>query len=151
MKTTRFVSKTPGETEQIAADLATRIPTGSVIALSGPLGSGKTVFVRGFAAACGVSATVSSPTYTLIHEYPGSRTIFHIDLYRLETVDAVESLDLAACWEQESLTLIEWAERATGLLPENTIYITLSQGEKPQWRAILLEEPMLQPDRKGQP
>jgi tRNA threonylcarbamoyladenosine biosynthesis protein TsaE len=84
-----------------------------IVGLKGDLGAGKTQFVRGVAAGVGASDRVHSPTFALINEYlTGQMPIFHIDLYRLETVDAILSAGLEEFFQQkEGVTLIEWFER----------------------------------------
>lgn len=100
-----------------AKQLATSLPKGSVIALSGDLGAGKTTFVKGI---CGAA---TSPTFTLIHEYPGP--VYHIDLYRLDTPDQALAIGIEDYLNSDGLTLIEWAERIPGLLPSHSKHVQL--------------------------
>ncbi len=80
-----FISNSPAETKQFARDLANEIQPGSVLALKGNLGAGKTQFVKGLVAGLGSDAIVASPTFTIIHEYSGGRLpIYHFDFFRLE-------------------------------------------------------------------
>ena len=83
-------SSSPGETEAIAARLARELVVGDVVAVSGELGSGKTTFVRGACRALGVTAPVTSPTYTIGHRYEGHPDVSHLDLYRFTDVSAAE-------------------------------------------------------------
>ena len=98
---------------------------GSVIALHGELGSGKTTFVKGLAAALGVPDLVTSPSFSLVNEYEGRVRLFHVDLYRLQGPQEVELLDLETILAAGGITVIEWAERGEGLLPEGTLHITV--------------------------
>ena len=102
------------ETQQIACDLATRLKAGAVLLLEGPLGAGKTAFVRGLAAGLGIDpAEVSSPTFTLVHEYRGGRlTLYHVDLYRLERT-ASDDLGLEELGVTDGVLAIEWPDRLT--------------------------------------
>ena len=101
---------------------------GSVVALSGPLGSGKTVFVKGMAAALGVSPSeTTSPTFTIINEYVGSLPLYHIDLYRLEDTVAILELGLEEYFEGDGIVAVEWPERARFLLPRQTIAVTFER------------------------
>src|SRR6266516_2849771 len=87
-------SRSPEETERIAGELAAELEVGDVVTVSGELGSGKTTFVRGACRALGVTAPVTSPTFTIGHRYPGDPDVSHLDLYRVVGVDAEEWGDL---------------------------------------------------------
>ena len=108
----KLVSHSEEETTAVARELAARLTAGTVLLLSGDLGAGKTAFVRGLAQGLGVDPEeVSSPTFTLVHEYRGGRlTLFHADLYRLERADTedlgLEDADVAA-----GILAVEWPER----------------------------------------
>lgn len=112
-------TRSPAATGELGRRLAERLRPGDCLALTGPLGAGKTALVRGIAAGLGVadSRMVSSPTYVLVQEYPGRVPIFHIDLYRMvrpaeELADLGLDEMLAA-----GVVLIEWADRAADSLP----------------------------------
>ncbi|HHC25256.1 MAG TPA: tRNA (adenosine(37)-N6)-threonylcarbamoyltransferase complex ATPase subunit type 1 TsaE [Desulfobacterales bacterium] len=100
------------ETHLLGKKIGEAIPPGTVIALTGDLGSGKTAFVQGLARGLDVPAGyyITSPTYTLINEYPGRCPLFHIDLYRLEE-DDFEEIGLFELLHGEGVTAIEWADR----------------------------------------
>jgi tRNA threonylcarbamoyladenosine biosynthesis protein TsaE len=106
------------ETAAVAHELAASLKAGDVILLSGNLGAGKTAFVRGLAAGLGVDPEeVSSPTFTLVHEYRGGRLmLYHADLYRLETV-ATEDLGLEEMGVADGVLAIEWPDRLAHALP----------------------------------
>lgn len=104
------VTRSEAETAAIGARLAQTLKPGSVIHLFGDLGAGKTVFVRGLASGLGLDPDeVSSPTFTLIQEYRGPVTLFHVDLYRLAGTE-VPDLELDAL-AAEGIVAIEWADR----------------------------------------
>ena len=106
------VTRSQEETERLAETMAAGLGAGDVLLLSGPLGAGKTAFVRGLARGLGVDPDeVSSPTFTLVHEYRGGRLrLFHADLYRLGTTDA-EDLGLDELGVRDGVLAIEWPDR----------------------------------------
>jgi tRNA threonylcarbamoyladenosine biosynthesis protein TsaE len=113
METTR----TPEETEALAAALAERLRPGDVVTVAGELGSGKTTFVRGACAALGVREHVTSPTYTIGHRYHGDRgEVSHLDLYRFAGVSAAEWGALEPYFE-DAIAFVEWPEAGEGVLP----------------------------------
>lgn len=130
-------------TRALGARLATLLPPGSVIALNGTLGAGKTRFVQGLALAAGVPAdAVLSPTYTLIHEYPlpsgaAVEKIYHLDAYRVRDEDEFWELGVEELYEQPAWVIIEWAERVPRCLPQEFLEIQL-QETGPQTRAAKL-------------
>ena len=114
-----IVSESEQQTRSIASALARDLAMGSVLLLSGDLGAGKTAFVRGLAEGLGIDADeVTSPTFTLVHEYRGGRLpLIHIDLYRLDRADLDEiglDQDLAAT----GIIAVEWAERLSRSIPD---------------------------------
>ena len=121
-------SRSEQETEDFAAVLAETLPPGTVIALHGDLGAGKTVFSRGFARGLGITEPVSSPTYTIIQEYPVAkgRWFFHLDLYRIENSASALAFGVNEYLEEPTaFTLIEWPERIADILPPHTIHVHL--------------------------
>ena len=108
----------------MAETIASGLPPGAVLALHGPLGSGKTTFAKGVASALGVTEVITSPSFSLVHEYTDGRLpLYHVDLYRVQGTEEAELLDLAAYIYGSGITVIEWAERATELLPAHTRHI----------------------------
>ena len=112
------VTHSEDETATVARELAAIVQAGDVILLSGNLGAGKTAFVRGLAAGLGIDPEeVSSPTFTLVHEYRGGRlTLYHADLYRLDRV-ATEDLGLEEMGVADGVLAIEWPDRLSHALP----------------------------------
>jgi tRNA threonylcarbamoyladenosine biosynthesis protein TsaE len=113
----QFTTHSEDETADVARTLAADLKPGAVMLLSGQLGAGKTAFVRGLAAGLGIDPEeVSSPTFTLVHEYRGGRlTLYHADLYRLEETTA-EDLGLEEKAVAEGVLAIEWPDRLTRTL-----------------------------------
>ncbi len=122
-------TNSPEETWTLAAELAEELGAGTVIALHGDLGAGKTCFIQGFAAALGIDEPITSPTYTLIGEYEGSLPLHHIDLYRLSGPEEALGLGLEEYFDVNGITAIEWAERAEGLLPPDLLHIQIDANE----------------------
>ena len=113
----------PQETEALGARLGAQLRSGDVVALSGELGAGKTVFTRGLAEGAGAGGHVASPTFTLIREYHGRVTVFHADLYRLDTPAQLVDIGLEEILDDDGVTVIEWAEKARHLLPAEYLWI----------------------------
>jgi tRNA threonylcarbamoyladenosine biosynthesis protein TsaE len=107
-----FISHSPAETEALGENWGRTTERGLVIGLSGDLGAGKTQLVKGLARGLGITARVHSPTFTLINEYAGGRlTLFHLDLYRLETREQIVAAGLEDFLQPDGVAVIEWWER----------------------------------------
>ena len=114
-----FISNSPAETDAIGRQLAERIDVGAVLALKGELGSGKTLFVKGLVAGLGSSAEVTSPTFTIVHEYRGGRLpVYHFDFFRLEDSQSLARLGLDDYFFGDGVSVIEWADRFPEFIPE---------------------------------
>lgn len=121
------VSRSEAETEILAARLANVLEPGTVVALVGNLGAGKTRLVRAVALALGVdSRAVASPTFVLVHEYEGRLPVFHFDIYRLR--DAADFLELGAdeYFSAGGVCFVEWADRVESFLPPDHVLIEIS-------------------------
>lgn len=136
-----FISRSPQQTAAFAGRVAALLRPGAVLALYGVLGSGKTCFVRGLAAALDITTPVTSPTYTLIHEYPSTPPLYHMDLYRIAAPDALYTLGLEEYFEGGGITVIEWAERAEPLLPAHTLRLYFEVQQTPEIHIITAKEP----------
>lgn len=123
--------------EALAATLAGELPTHAVIRLEGPLGAGKTTFVRAFARARGATVAATSPTYTIAHRYPGpSGDVWHLDCYRLRDPESAADLD----WEElvsAHALLVEWPERAGAWLPPATCTVSLDHVDETHRRVTV--------------
>jgi tRNA threonylcarbamoyladenosine biosynthesis protein TsaE len=114
-----------GETQSLAEKIGALLPAGVVIALTGDLGSGKTTFVQGLARGLQVPAEyyITSPTFTLINEYPGRLPLHHVDLYRIGHPEEADDIGLFDMMHGDGVTVIEWAERIQSELPEKKLQI----------------------------
>ncbi len=124
-----YVSGSPEETRALGEALGRHVRAGDLIALIGELGSGKTVFVGGLARGLGVdpAAHVSSPTFTIMHRYPGRLPLYHIDLYRIDTPEAFATVGLDDYLEGDGIAAVEWAEHGWGMLPSERLIVQLRQ------------------------
>ena len=141
-----LASGSASQTERIAAALAARLAAGDVVTVSGELGAGKTTFVRGACRARGVTAPVTSPTFTIGHRYVGGEVdISHLDLYRFTGVSAAEWADLEPYFE-DALVFVEWPEAGAASLPEIRVAVTLDHAGGDERRIVLAspDEALLQ-------
>ena len=121
-------------------ELAKEVHAGSVLALKGELGSGKTLLTKGLVAGLGSSAPVSSPTFTIMHEYQGGRLpVYHFDFFRLENMEAAARLGLEEYFLGDGVSVIEWADRLPDLIPEQARWISFEIRSETQ-RAIAFRE-----------
>jgi tRNA threonylcarbamoyladenosine biosynthesis protein TsaE len=129
-----IISNSPEETEAAGRRLALTLRKGAVVALIGDLGAGKTHFTKGLVEALGGdSAGVTSPTFTLVHEYrEGSLPVFHFDFYRLEEASELRNTGWEEYLLEDGVVVVEWAERFPSVLPEGTVYVRFSIGEGDQ-------------------
>jgi tRNA threonylcarbamoyladenosine biosynthesis protein TsaE len=120
-----FISNSSAETEAIARRLADDLVAGSVLALKGELGSGKTLFTQGLVASLESDAAVTSPTFTIVHEYQGGRLpVYHFDFFRLENRESAAQLGLDEYFFSNGVSVIEWADRFPELIPEQARWIS---------------------------
>jgi tRNA threonylcarbamoyladenosine biosynthesis protein TsaE len=118
-------SKSVEDTRAVAAVVASFARQGDIILLVGELGVGKTAFAQGFARQLGVTAPVTSPTFTLVHRYAGDVVLNHVDVYRLDRLSEVTDLGLSEMLD-EGVTLIEWGDAVTPALPADFLEVRLS-------------------------
>jgi len=112
-------TETVGEGEKLGCTLK----PGTVIALFGELGAGKTAFTRGIALGLGIGASVSSPTFTIVNEYPGDIPLFHFDMYRLESENELFDIGWDDYHDRGGVCVVEWSEKVPGAFSPDTIII----------------------------
>jgi len=135
-----FISNSPAETEAIGRRFAEDVGVGSILALQGELGSGKTLFTKGFAAGVGSNATVSSPTFTIVHEYRDGRLpLYHFDFFRVEDRQSLARLGLDDYFFGDGVSVIEWADRFPEFVPNQARWIRFEIKSENQ-RAIIFQE-----------
>ena len=122
----QITTRTPDETQKLGKTIGKWIEYPLVIGLSGDLGSGKTAFVQGLAEGLEVPGQyyITSPTFTLINEYPGRLPLFHIDLYRLDDSSDLQDIGLDELLYDQAVFAIEWAEKMSGDLPAGHLAMT---------------------------
>ena len=118
----KYTSRSIDDTMELAENIESEKFPGMVICLEGELGSGKTVFVKGFAKGLGITETITSPTFTLIKEYnSGEMPLYHMDVYRIEESDG--TIGFADYFNKDAVSIIEWAEMIKEELPEERLEI----------------------------
>jgi tRNA threonylcarbamoyladenosine biosynthesis protein TsaE len=130
-----FISNSPAETEQFGREFARKITQRDVLALKGELGAGKTEFVKGIAAGLASKDQITSPTFTLIHEYSGRLPIYHFDFFRIEDRQSAERLGLDDYFFGDGVSVIEWADKFPELIPERATWFSFETRSETQ-RAI---------------
>jgi tRNA threonylcarbamoyladenosine biosynthesis protein TsaE len=133
-------SRSPEATEAVGAQLAESLEPGDVVALTGELGAGKTCFTQGLARGLGVAGHAVSPTFALVHEYRGRVPVHHVDAYRTSSLTEVLDLGLEELFDGEGVTVVEWADKLSPLLPPRTIHVHIEGvGDEP--RVITIRRP----------
>ncbi len=134
-----FISNSPAESRALGRRLAADAGAGSVLALQGELGSGKTLFTKGFVAGMGSKAAVSSPTFTIVHEYRDGRLpVYHFDFFRVKDRQSLARLGLDDYFFGDGVSVIEWADRFAEFIPEQARWIAFEIRSKNQ-RAITFQ------------
>jgi tRNA threonylcarbamoyladenosine biosynthesis protein TsaE len=121
-------TRSPEETRIIGAALAPTLLPGDVISLSGDLGAGKTMLVQGLAAALGVQTRVTSPSFTIVHEYEARYPIVHLDIYRLNSFQELLDLGFEDYLDPKAIVLLEWGTAVEPLLPRSHLRVELWRG-----------------------
>ena len=109
-----IITHSEAETEAAGATFARSLPDGAVVAFYGELGSGKTAFVRGMARGMDIDAVVNSPTFTIVNEYVGPRSLFHFDMYRLGSADELFDIGWEDYLSRGGVCAVEWSENVAG-------------------------------------
>jgi len=135
----QFITHSVEETERCGEALAASLHGGEVLAYTGDLGMGKTAFTRGLARGLGYLGRVTSPTFTIVNEYEGKIPLFHFDMYRLNSSDDLFDIGWEDYLSRGGICAVEWSERVSDALPDDTIYIEISRHETENtWRTITI-------------
>ena len=133
-------SESERETEALGEELVRRMAPGTVVAFTGDLGAGKTAFVRGMARGLGITARVTSPTFTIVNEYEGGRCpLFHFDMYRLSSADELFDIGWEDFLRRGGICAVEWSENIVDALEPDTVRIDIRRGRSDGARIITVE------------
>lgn len=122
-----FLSESVTMTEEYGKQLATELKGGTVLAMFGGMGMGKTALVRGVAAGLGLAAEVSSPTFALVHDYGGQPPLVHFDMYRVTGWEDLYSTGFFDYLDAGAILVVEWSENIVSALPEDAIRLHISR------------------------
>lgn len=134
-----YKSCSVNDTESFAADLAKNLKPGTVLALFGGMGMGKTAFTRGLAKGLGIDAHVCSPTFAIVNDYGGNPPLAHFDMYRVETWDDLYSTGFFDYIDNGYILSVEWSENIENALPPDAVRITIHRTENEDERIIDVE------------
>lgn len=141
-KVVEVVSHSREETMALGRELAGELQPPCLVLLKGDLGSGKTTLAKGIVAGLGAAREeeVTSPSFTLVHEYGGDRKVFHVDLYRIENSRELATLGLEELWSEDAIVIVEWGEKLWDNAPAPSVIIRLEHTSREE-RRITVERP----------
>src|SRR5512139_293851 len=145
-----FSSDSPGDTLEIARALGEVLVPGDVVALTGDLGAGKTLFCKGVGEALGVPPDrIVSPSFVIATEHRGRLPFTHVDVYRLGSLREAEEIGLSETFSGDGVCVVEWAEKVTELLPTDCIRVTftVSDGDRRSIEVAVPDQPRFEPFR----
>ena len=129
----KLTTTSPEATDAAGERLGATLGPGDVVALTGELGAGKTVFVQGLVRALGVTSGATSPTFVLVNEYRGRLPVHHVDAYRTQSLGELLDIGVAELLSSDGVTIVEWAEKLLPLLPSGTIEVRIAGvGDEPR-------------------
>lgn len=134
-----YLTNGPEETEALGERLARRLEAGAVVAYTGDLGAGKTAFTRGLARGLGIEDAVTSPTYTIVNEYPGKIPLFHFDMYRLSSSEDLFDIGWEDYLARGGVIAVEWSERVDDVLEDALKVVIHRDPECDDGRRITIE------------
>ena len=135
-----FHSTSESQTEKIGEDFARALPGGTVVAMYGDLGAGKTAFVRGMARGMGIGCRVSSPTFTIVNEYLGERELIHFDMYRLSSADELFDIGWEDYLARGAVCAVEWSENVQDAFWGDEIVVRIEKTGENERRITIGEE-----------
>jgi tRNA threonylcarbamoyladenosine biosynthesis protein TsaE len=133
------VTHSAAETGALAARLGAIVRAGDVVVLAGERGAGKTVFAKGIAIALGITEPVVSPSFTIVREYDGPLPLVHVDVYRIDHLQELHDLGFDDLIGTDAVTVVEWGDRVTALLPADRLDIAIGPGVDDDDRVVTIE------------
>ena len=135
-----YRTESAAQTEALGRELGAKLRPGSVVAFRGGLGMGKTAFTRGLARGLGCTGRVTSPTFTIVNEYRGKIPLFHFDMYRLDSSDALFDIGWEDYLDRGGICAVEWSEQVAEALPLDTVRVSIARcPDHEDWRSITIE------------
>lgn len=139
-----FVTHSEEETLQLGQKIGQVIKAGTVISLEGDLGTGKTALTKGIAQALGITEPITSPTFTLVNTYEGTKILHHFDVYRVTDPEELYTIGWEEYLDPEAITVVEWGDLFPELLPPDTLHIRISRNESDtEGRTITIERQVI--------
>ena len=135
-----YISESEQDTERIGEEFSNSLPDGTVVAMYGDLGAGKTAFVRGMARGMGLDCRVSSPTFTIVNEYLGKRELIHFDMYRLSDADELFDIGWEDYLNRGAVCAVEWSEKVDDAFFGDEIVVRIEKLGDSRRRIIIEEE-----------
>ncbi len=135
----QYISHSVSDTEALGQALAQKLRPNTVVACRGGLGMGKTALTRGIARGLGYSGRVTSPTFTIVNEYLGKTPLFHFDMYRLDSSDALFDIGWEDYLDRGGVCVVEWSENVADALPRDAVVVSFARGTDDNERIITVE------------
>lgn len=126
-KSLELMTVSVSKTQELAEKIGGSLKEGDIILLTGDLGAGKTSFTIGLAKGLGIKELVSSPTYTIVNEYRGRHPVYHLDLYRLETLEEMEVIGYEEYYYGKGITVVEWGDKISASLPDDYLGVSFKR------------------------
>jgi tRNA threonylcarbamoyladenosine biosynthesis protein TsaE len=139
MTTLHTTTHDAAETHALGQRLGALLHAGDVVVLDGDLGTGKTVVAKGIAIALGVTEPVVSPTFTVVREYDAATPLVHVDVYRLDHLQELHDLGFDDLVGGEAVTVVEWGDRVSAVLPSDRLRVHLASGERDDDRVVSID------------
>jgi len=139
-----YLTRSESETLALGRKIGQAIKPGTVVSLEGDLGTGKTVLTKGIAQALGIHEPITSPTFTLVNTYEGTKTLHHFDIYRVEDPEELYTIGWEEYFDNYAITVIEWGNLFPELLPPGTLHIKITRhGTDIEGRIITIERQVM--------